>query len=201
MSSSNNVNVDAEIAFPSASKFENFILLLQSVFELERFEPPIGLSGFWLRNPYHATDRPQNCTKGYSICTQSKSSNFKFLNSKFLPLAVSKLLRFQPLVAEKPLNLDGKKQREFQREASRKSYNKERKQKSQYSRDSNVGAGTTSPGASKFENFILRPQLVFELERFKPAIGFSVFWLALPYHATVCPQNSKDCSLRSPSKF
>ena len=186
MSSSNNVNVGAEIAFPSASKFENFILLLQSVFELERFEPPIGLSGFWLRNPYHATDRPQY---------------FKFLNFKFLPLAVSKLLRFQPLVAEKPLNLDGKKQREFQREASRKSYNKERKQKSQYSRDSNVGAGTTSPGASKFENFILRPQLVFELERFKPAIGFSVFWLALPYHVTVCPQNSKGCSLRSPSKF
>ena len=34
-----------------------------------------------------------------------------------------------------------------------------------------IGAETTSPGASKFENFILLLQLVFELKRLEPPFG------------------------------
>ena len=40
------LNWGAETAFPDASKFETFILLLQLVFEVEMFKPPIGISVF-----------------------------------------------------------------------------------------------------------------------------------------------------------
>ena len=42
--------LEAKTVFPGASKFESFILLLQLVFELERFKPPIGISDFSLEN-------------------------------------------------------------------------------------------------------------------------------------------------------
>ena len=61
-----NLNVGTEIASPAASKFEKFIFLLQLVFELERFHPPIGISVFWLGNPYHVTDCSQHLYKGFS---------------------------------------------------------------------------------------------------------------------------------------
>ena len=61
----------------------------------------------------------------------------------------------------------------------------------------NMGAETTSPGGPKFEIFI-PPQLVFELVRFVPSIGISVFWLENPYHVTDCSQNlHKDRSILS----
>ena len=41
-----NFNPGAEAKFPGASKFETFILLLQLVFELEPFKPPIRISVF-----------------------------------------------------------------------------------------------------------------------------------------------------------
>ena len=87
---------------PGASKFENFILS-QLVFELERFEPPISFSIFWLGNPYHVTDCPQNLLKGCSIIPYL-SSEFQFL-----PLTASKLEQFRPLVAKNPLILPEKK--------------------------------------------------------------------------------------------
>ena len=38
-----------------------------------------------------------------------------------------------------------------------------------------LGAETACPGASKFKSFIPLLRLVFELELFKPPIGFLVF--------------------------
>ena len=45
---SNYLNVEAETSFPGGSKFENFILILQLVFEPEQFELSIGISIFCL---------------------------------------------------------------------------------------------------------------------------------------------------------
>ena len=68
---SNHLNV-AGTGFPGGSKLKNFILLSQLVFKLERFESRIGFSVFWLGNPYHAIDCPQNFLKGCSIRSPSK---------------------------------------------------------------------------------------------------------------------------------
>ena len=45
----------ARTAFPGASKFKKFILLLQLVFELKLFEPLIGISILWIGNTFHVT--------------------------------------------------------------------------------------------------------------------------------------------------
>ena len=63
-------------------------------------------------------------------------------------------------------------QKKFQIERKRKAKKKYRKTASEI-RNSIVGAENTSSAASKFEDFILLSQLVFELERFEASIGFS----------------------------
>ena len=57
----------------------NFILLLQVVFELGRFKPLNGFSVFWPENQYHVTHSLQNLHKGcFIICT-----SYKFQISSF----------------------------------------------------------------------------------------------------------------------
>ena len=76
------------------------------------------------------------------------------------------------------------------------------KKKSQNSKNLNVRAVSTFPGASKFDNFILLSQLYFE--RFEHPIGILVFLLENPYNETDCPKNlQKDCfmSTQQSSKF
>ena len=56
-----------------------------------------------------------------------------------------------------------------------------------------MGTETACPDTSKFETFILLVQLVFELEVFKPPIGFSVFGSKIrstwPIASKICTNN------------
>ena len=53
----------AETAFPSASRFETFVLLLRLVFELELFKPPIGISAFGSETRITQPIVPKICKK------------------------------------------------------------------------------------------------------------------------------------------
>ena len=73
-----------ETACPGASKIETFILL-QLVFELELFKPPMAFQ-FWARKPVsHDRFFPKFALRMIHMCA------IEFLNFWFLPFAVSKL--------------------------------------------------------------------------------------------------------------
>ena len=84
-----NIDLGAETAFSGASKFEDFILLLLLVFELELFKPPIGISVFWLGNPCHETDFPKICTKNASYVHHLSSKFQVSIFSLFEVVAIS----------------------------------------------------------------------------------------------------------------
>ena len=83
------LNLRAETAFPSASKVENFILLLQLVFELELFKSPIGISGFWLGNPTTIPIASKICTKVVPYVPHLRSKLQVFTLSRFEVIAIS----------------------------------------------------------------------------------------------------------------
>ena len=105
----------AEIAFPSASKFETFVLL-QLVYELELLELSISISVFWLGNPHHLTNRPKN-----RICTKN-DPYVHHLSSEF---QISISIRFEVIAISgsdyRIWIFVGKKERDFRRKALRKS--------------------------------------------------------------------------------
>ena len=85
----------SETAFLGAGKFKNFILLLQLVFELGRFESPIGILVFLLGNPYPWTDCSKTCTKVVPYAPNLSSEFQVSTLSHFEVIAIC------PLVAEK----------------------------------------------------------------------------------------------------
>ena len=85
-----NLNLGAKTAFPVASKFENFILLLQLFFELEHFRPPNGISVLGLGNSYHVTDCFQNLHESCSIShLSSKFQAFTFSRLEVITISMS----------------------------------------------------------------------------------------------------------------
>ena len=102
----------AETISTCSPKFKISILLPHLVYELEQFESSMVFQFFGFETHIMGPINPKICTKAV----------FPHLSSEFQKSTSScfEILQFTPLVAEKPLILHGKKQRDLRCEASRK---------------------------------------------------------------------------------
>ena len=84
-----NLNFGPETAFPGASKFEAFILLMLLVFELELFKPPVGFSAFGSETRFTILIAPKICSKNASYVPQLSSKFQVSTFSRFEVIAFS----------------------------------------------------------------------------------------------------------------